>query len=309
VGLSMAFSWRRVVLVCAGLGLAGSLAAVVAADLLPFWWWSELLQHPRPQVAGGSLVCAVVFAVIAQGWRRWPLFLIPLIAALGMVPAMFRGAEPRAGFTVARLVTSNVLSSNPDPVSAVASLLRLDADILILLEPDHSWRPHLAPLREAYPIHREILREDNFGICLYARRGAITVWQPEDVEVPGLVLAYDGVDILAVHPPPPFSAGYHDMWWTELNAIAGWAANRPNVIVAGDLNATPWSSGFTHLCSVGGLRGIGGLRTWNPTWMRGTLLASPIDHVLVGSGLGISSHAVGPAMGSDHQPVRTVITR
>ena len=303
----MDLSWRRIALACTGLGLAGSLAVLVAADLLPLWWWSEIFQHPRAQVLGGSLLCAIAWSMLVR-WRwRWCSLLIPLWALGGMLPAL--AGTPDSGRAVCRLVTANVHSSNPDPAAAVAALLALDAEVLILLEPDHSWRPHLAPLRAAYPVQRELLRDDNFGICAYAKQGSIAVWQPDAVEVPCLVIAWDGLEILGVHPPPPFSDEYHGWWTGQLAAIATWSATRPNAVVAGDLNATPWSSGFRRLCRDGRLAGPGGFAAWKPTWLVGTPLAAPIDHVLAGSGLAVSAHAVGPDIRSDHQPVRTVVLR
>ncbi len=302
MGVSSAFSWRRVVAGLSGCGLAGSLLALIAADLLPLWWWSEALQHPRLQIALGSLLCAIIWSLLAA-WRwRWFSLLLPLWAVAGMLPSLSGGGV--GDQRLATLVSANVLSSNPDPARAVARLRDLAPDVLILLEPDHGWRAPLQALRDDYPVRREILRDDNFGICAYARSGTITVWQPEGVEVPGLVIATAGVEILAVHPPPPFSAAYHAMWSGQLAAIARWSATRPRAIVAGDLNATPWSSGFRRLCANGVLHGPGGLAAWTPTWLRGTLLAATIDHVLAGSDVVVHGHTVGPAIGSDHQPVQ-----
>lgn len=303
----MELSWRRIAQAIAGLGLAGSLAALIAADLLPLWWWSELFQHPRAQLAVGSLVCAVVWSLLLR-WRwRWCSLLLPVWAVAGMVPAL--AGVPGAGNPLCRLVSANVHSANPDPAAAVASLLALDADVLILLEPDHGWAGHLAPLRAAYPVRRELLRDDNFGICAYARSGTIAVWQPDAVEVPCLVIARDGLEILAAHPPPPFSAEYHAWWSAQLREMAAWSASRPMAVVAGDLNATPWSGAFRRLCRDGRLSGPGGLAAWTPTWLSGTPLAAPIDHVLAGAGLAVASHVVGPRIGSDHLPVQTTVLR
>ncbi len=303
----MGLSWRRIGLVLAGLGLAGSIGALVAADLLPLWWWSEMWQHPRPQLAAGSLLCALIWSLLARLRWRWFALLVPLWAVAGMLPAL--AGRQAQGQVVCSLVSANVHSTNPDPAGAVAQLLALDADILVLLEPDHGWAKHLQPLREAYPLHREMLRDDNFGICAYTRRGVIAVWEPEAVEVPGLLVGFDGIEVLAVHPPPPFSAEYHRWWSAQLTAIAAWAAAHPQAVVAGDLNATPWCSGFRRLCREGRLAGPGGLAAWTPTWLSGTPLAASIDHVLVGPGLGLAGQAIGPDIGSDHRPVRVHVVR
>ncbi len=305
----MDLSWRRVGAGLAGAGIAGALAALVAGDLLPIWWWSEIWQHPRPQLAVVSLCCALAWSLLRQSRWRWCSLLVPLWAFAGMLPALFGGAMRGAGPVIASVVTANVHSSNPDPAAAVATIHDLQADIVIVLEPDLGWSATLQALRDAYPVHRELLRDDNFGICAYARRGTIEVWQPDGVEVPGLVVHCDGVEVLGIHPPPPFSAEYYGWWRSELAAVAAWSAGRPAAVVAGDLNATPWSSGYRRLCRDGRLQGPGGMAAWSPTWMRATPLAAPIDHILVGSDLGMDGHAVGPDLRSDHQPVLVRLRR
>jgi endonuclease/exonuclease/phosphatase (EEP) superfamily protein YafD len=295
-------NWTRIGLALAVVGLAGSLAGLMLADALPFWWWSELLQHPRLQLLGGSLLCAL-FAALLSRWRwRWLAFALPLWALGGLLPALWQAAPTVARDADLRVAVANVHSANPDPAAAVAAILALDADVVAVLETTGPWGPFLAPLRRAYPVRVELPRDDNFGICLYARRGRAEAWQPDGVEVPGIVLAIDDVELLAVHPPPPFSADYQRMWRSELAAVAAWARPRRAVVI-GDLNATPWSAAFRALCRDGGVRGPGGLSALSPTWMRGTVLGAPIDHVLLGDGLAYTGHAVGGDIRSDHRPV------
>lgn len=297
----LAASLRRIALALCLSAVGGAAGALLLADLLPAWWWSEVLQHPRPQLAVGALGGGLGIALLSA-WRwRWLLLAPAAWAIAGMLPALAGGAAPSAPMLA--LAVANVHSANPDPAAAVRALLALDADVLLVIEPDHGWRRALAPLRAAYPVHRELLRDDNFGICAYARRGAIAVWQPDAAEVPSLVVTVDGLEILGTHPPPPFSAEYHGWWTAQLGAIAEWAAERPTAVVAGDLNATPWCSAFRRLRRDGRLAGAGGLAAWSPTWLRGTPLAAPIDHILAGPALGLAGHRVGPEIGSDHRPV------
>ncbi len=294
--------WRRVTVVLSGLGLTASFATLVAADVMPWWWWTEIFQHPRPQIAVGSLVCAGICAGLLQ-WRwRWIGLLVPLWAAVGLLPSL-AGSQDRGDAVRCSLVSANVYSANPDPAAAVATLLGMHADVLILLEADFGWKPILQPLREAYPIHREILRDDNFGVCAYVRTGSIDVWQPEGIAVPGLIVRTGGLEILGVHPPPPFSATYHAWWRAELTAISAWTVGRPYAVVVGDLNATPWCSAYRRLCRDGSLTGPGGLMAWSPTWLRGTPLASTIDHILVGRSVSLRDFSVGPDIASDHRPI------
>lgn len=306
---SASFSWRRILCAFAILGLAGPFLGLVLADLLPDRWWNEAFEHPRPQYLLCGTLAAAALAILLRRRVVWFAGLVPLWALIGMLPALpGRPDVPGAG-TGLQVVTANVHSDNPDPVGAIAALVAMDADVVAVLEPTMDWEGPLGALRAVYPQHREILRGDNFGIALYARRGRITTWWPDGVEVPGLLLANDGIELLAVHPPPPFSPAYHAAWQGELAAISAWAASRPAAVVIGDLNATPWCGGFRRLCADGGLAGQGGLAMWVPTWMWPTPLAAPIDHVLAGPALRVSGHRVGPDIGSDHRPVRARIVR
>jgi endonuclease/exonuclease/phosphatase (EEP) superfamily protein YafD len=85
------------------------------------------------------------------------------------------------------------------------------------------------------------------------------------------------------------------------------AESRP-VIVAGDLNATPWSHGFRQLVRLRGLCdsavGRGVQATWNAhRWVP----RIPIDHVVVSPEVRVMDRRVGPDVGSDHLPVEATL--
>ena len=130
------------------------------------------------------------------------------------------------------------------------------------------------------------------------------VWRPVDG---------DGPTIVAAHPLPPLFESMGD-WEAGLRWIADVCAS-PDVIVAGDLNAT-----VDHLSGLGidgaliggcddaalaASNGSGG--TWPsdiPTWA-----ASPIDHVLFGSAWTARGTQVVTRFrtGSDHRPIVAVL--
>jgi endonuclease/exonuclease/phosphatase (EEP) superfamily protein YafD len=82
--------------------------------------------------------------------------------------------------------------------------------------------------------------------------------------------------------------------------LAGEAANG-RLVLAGDLNLTPWSPRFARLLTETGLDDSGLRRGLAPTWLWPFGLA--IDHVLVGAGLVALDNHLGPELGSDHRPV------
>jgi endonuclease/exonuclease/phosphatase (EEP) superfamily protein YafD len=76
------------------------------------------------------------------------------------------------------------------------------------------------------------------------------------------------------------------------------------VVVVGDLNATPWSHAYGVLRLGGGLVDTLRGRGLQPTWPEGWgFLMIPIDHVLHTRGLGSADRRTGPAFGSTHRPV------
>ncbi len=78
-------------------------------------------------------------------------------------------------------------------------------------------------------------------------------------------------------------------------------ATTNDIIVIGDLNATPWSSALDPLFDAGLVdTRLGYAATW-PTGM--WPLRIPIDLCLVSANFGNASFHVGPDVGSDHLPV------
>lgn len=304
----MAAALRRIALALAVAALAATAAALLVADTGLGPWWSDWFQHPRWQYAAGALAGVALLlaagrrrtalaALALAGWALWPL--APLLAV------RHRPAEgPRLD-----LIAANVHSGNDDPAACAAALAAAGAEVVAVIEITPGWLPALAPLRAAYPVHRELPREDNFGIALYARAGTIAEWWPAGLPVPSLELALpDGTRLLATHPLPPLRAAELPWHQAQLAAIAAWArAAGPCCAVAGDLNCTPWSRQFRALCRDGGLRPVGAAAAI-PTWMREAwLVALPLDHVLAGGAVAIERLQVMEDVGSDHRPLRALL--
>jgi endonuclease/exonuclease/phosphatase (EEP) superfamily protein YafD len=76
------------------------------------------------------------------------------------------------------------------------------------------------------------------------------------------------------------------------------------VVVAGDLNMSPWSPFFSRLVKASGLTdsepGFGFQPTW-PTYQ--PILYLPLDHVLVSRDVIVADRRTAADVGSDHLPV------
>jgi vancomycin resistance protein VanJ len=111
------------------------------------------------------------------------------------------------------------------------------------------------------------------------------------------------VDVMVMHTASPTQQHryYHQkfhmaMLEDHLDEMA------PNVVLMGDLNATPWSWTMRRLLRQTGLKDSNeGVGIW-PTWPRWLPLL-PLDQVLYKGRLQLVSRRVLPAAGSDHLPV------
>ena len=87
------------------------------------------------------------------------------------------------------------------------------------------------------------------------------------------------------------------------NALLGAYRRRSRLptVVAGDLNATPWSPAFNELDDLGLRRATGLAPTW-PSALHG-ISGIPIDHVPASRHWRLVASGRGPDPGSDHRPV------
>ncbi len=274
------------------------------------WWFFDLFNHFQRQYAAVLILCLATLLAM----RHWKLALaaglLLLVPLIRLCPSYFpRPAENRG--SPLRIATFNVLSANTRHSDTVRWVRETDPDLIFLPEVDPAWAIGLRPLRESHPHVIEHIVEGNFGFALYSKLPILSreIIPCGALELPLLkaVLRAPAGDftLLGAHPVPPASA----FWAAErdifLRIIADETAKAEGiVIVAGDLNATPWSHGMKPLFAAGLKDSANGYGAGG-TWMRGNpLLAIPIDHILFrGHGVSCQKRWIGPDLGSDHRPV------
>ncbi len=263
--------------------------------------------------------------------KRTRVFIVLLMMGLGGVfafsrPSSMPGAHP-SGNGALRLVSANLFFRNPQPVEAAARLAGLEPDVVLLLE----W--------SGLNLKSKVLRQQGLGPVLNEhRRGAhgAAVWLDaalegsaslEDNPVPGpcaMPMAVARIKhqqayltLLGVHAPPPIRA-CEGLTQPTLVALAGMIeagrlsrdlgpgrAGDP-VIVAGDLNAFPFSEGLARLRGAGLLdsyaeRNILPSGTWSPgSWFPSL---ARIDYILVPHDCEVLDARVLDLPGSDHRLV------
>lgn len=216
-----------------------------------------------------------------------------------------------------RVVSFNVLTSNQNHAAVLDWLRRVDADLIFLMEVDRVWAKALEPILTTHPHHLIQARSDNFGLAFYSRLPLknVRILPGEDLAAPDVPVAeicQDSIEarlvtagrewlFLGTHPVPPMGSDYAAARDWQLRGLSRYisTAGVP-VLVAGDLNASPWSNGFRQLTDGTALRSAPG--AWKPTWRVGSLFGIPIDHALGLPPLVIQSRTIGPDLGSDHRP-------
>lgn len=290
-----------------------TLAALGAAVafLAPFGWPFELACHFALQYA----VCLLAVALAAALFKMPRHALVCGVLGLwnlGQVLWSVRPApESAGGGPEASLIVFNVHTANGRFEAVEDYLLARAPDAVVLLEVSPRWWIGLDRLRKAYPHALDEQRGDNFGIAVLSKtpldEARFVLLSP--IEVPSIVarLKVGGrpLTLVATHPVPPASAYLAADRDTHLAALPGLVREQAGpVVLAGDLNATPWSPVFRKLLAETGLvdsrRGFGVHATW-PTAI--PFARIPLDHVLVSPGVKVLSRSVGDPLGSDHAPV------
>jgi endonuclease/exonuclease/phosphatase (EEP) superfamily protein YafD len=301
--LAQAVALRGVLLV----GLA--LAAVVCG------FTALRMRRSRRRTALAAMTAALVLASVLD---------IAVISSRGVDTAEL---GPVTGDEI-RILSWNTEHAAPGVEAIADYVVEQSADIVVLPETDSAATEEIASRIEATgrPVYFDTIEQDfpgstptsllvtgdlsAVGYRRSSRAGSTPgqpsgLWEPTDATAPV---------IGAVHtvPPMPWAMA---LWSSGLD----WAADNctdPRVVMAGDFNAT-----LDHFSGLGVDGGAVGRCRDAPGELsaasRGTwpsdfpeLLASPIDHVLVGSSWRISAFDVldaAGARGSDHRPILAVL--
>jgi endonuclease/exonuclease/phosphatase (EEP) superfamily protein YafD len=178
--------------------------------------------------------------------------------------------------------------------------------VVLLLEVSPAHAQGLRTLRD-YPFQHIVAQDSPFGIAVLSRHPLQQIEVIEDAQGIAHIeaqLQWHGqpIGIIALHPMPPLSPQYHSVRNVKLAALAKRAtASAIPTVLAGDLNATPWSSAFSGLAQLGLRRASGFTATW-PAVLQG-VLGPPNDQALVTQHWAVVARQVGPLLGSDHLPV------
>lgn len=323
--------WLRIGYWAVAGGVLIAVGSILGAGWLPLGEmtpWAQLVAF-RPQLGVGLLVLAVVGGLFVRSLRSLCAVLAVLaVISTGTLIGRASGAleaAPDPGLTV---LSSNVRVDGAAVDEIVALAVTGSVDAIVLPEASRRFAERVVdgarrrgldlvsqtdePLHPvtgtpvgtgAYPTSLLVRAElrPRFGTAL---PGALLGSLVATVSVEGRQL-----DLVAVHPPPPFPAQV-PQWRADLDQVAKWCTTP--TIIAGDFNATLDHPPFRRLLDAGCIdaaarSGNALTGTWRSFWPRS--LATPIDHVLLGGRRGtVSSYGVHDITGTDHRAVLATVT-
>ncbi len=278
----------------------------------------DSFAHFRVHLAVLLIVCALPMLVGAL--RREGLVAIAFgLAAItsvtgssfvpGMRPLYATFAPRPDDAPVYRLLQMNLRFNNPEPEKFLSLVGRVRPDVITLDEVSDMWSQKIALLFPTYP-YRLVCELGNYagGVAILSLRPFAEGSEGRCIDGGTFGLArFDfagrNIEIGALHMHWPWPMDQA----AQLAALAGDLAGlSDNALIAGDLNAVPWSATTARIAEAGALHRIGPIGvTWLyrrlPEFLR--FAGLPIDQVFAKGAVRVHSAKTLDAAGSDHLPV------
>ncbi|KRA51047.1 hypothetical protein ASD77_15565 [Pseudoxanthomonas sp. Root65] len=264
-------------------------------------WALDLFAHWQPLYGAVWLIVCLLGALRDRRWvLGLPLLALPWLTASAVAPR----SEAVPDLVVA---VANVNIRQHDPDALLDWLQQKPANLVVLTELSPDYAAALAERQYGGFVHRAlhplasppglgVLSDRPLSNVRVLADGLGALRMEADLAIGGRT-----VHLIAAHPKPPMATRKYRARDGLLRELASAAITQPT-IVAGDLNATPWSSALLG-SDMRSLRRVSGWAPTYPSEARG-VFGIGIDHVLVSSGFAGTHAERGPDIGSDHLPVR-----
>ncbi len=292
------------------------------------FWWGDLLAHLRLHYFFVFALMGAYFLLI----RDIRHFLFATLAstinlvAIFMVTASNTYLEDRVPFTglpnsAFVVATYNVDTQTSRPQVVVDWLSKDKPDLIVLIGVNRQWMPVFDRLVKIFPYQSIMNSSADYGMAILSRLPLDNI--KNDTAGPlNLPLLSAEVEtplgrmcVTAIHPNPPLGADdtlTRNLYIDQASTIIRTRAIP--CLLMGNINATPWSTGFDPLRTLPNLQP----QLWQPpaTWpvMLGAF-GIPVDHILLTipfeyhSYLKIKNLWLGPSLStSSHRPVLAKIT-
>jgi endonuclease/exonuclease/phosphatase (EEP) superfamily protein YafD len=307
----------RMISVACGLVLVGTALALVAGFLGRLHPLFDSFSHFRVHLVVVALVAALPLLI-----ANWKLGLPVLVAAAlaaatttAAVPVPLVGMKlgavvpPELDQPVYRLLQANLRYDNPTPEAFLSLVGRAKPDVITLNEVSRPWRDKLRVLEAAYPYSQFCEPARSVGAVAILSRRPFADGDGVRCDRRGAFAdaAFDfggrTVGIAAMHLGWPWPFGQD----RQLRQLAPRLAEiGETALLAGDMNATPWSRTVTDVARAGG---FDLMPSPGPTWVSLRLpiwlipFGLPIDQVFAKGDVRVHAVTRAEPVGSDHLPL------
>lgn len=288
-------------------------------------WWVRGWDFPRIHIAVIAVLAAILGAYLFQPLSLLTSFLMLACTAYQLYWVFpytrFASVEinldrSSAASAYISLLSVNVLKENEDHDRLRRLIDSETPDVLFLMEIDEVWE---AALEEQLDRYKTVIRHplsNHYGAIFATNLKAIdakTVFLSDD-NTPTVLARLEGPTgqffFVGLHPRPPVP-GNDTQARDEQIKRAALLADRTvlPVVAMGDFNDVAWSWSSQRFKEYGEFRdprvGRGMLPSFDAhSW----LMRFPIDQLYLTEGLGLVSFDRMPPIGSDHFPMKAVIT-
>lgn len=270
---------------------------------------TDLCTHFRLLSTPALLICGILILIF--GKRKW-IGMVGFVIGLSLlgtfVPYFGIGQQNQNETHNLRIMSYNVLTSNPAKDQVADYILSESPDLAIILEVDSVWSAALTRrLGTTYPHTVVRNRGDNFGIAAFSKVPFVSTEIRDfgDNVTPSLDLRFDSLRVIGTHPVPPTNQYYWKSRNRQMQAIAeDIAATGGPTIVCGDFNCSQWSPFMKQFLETSGLEDPSKSFGIKPTWtVLGGIVGLPIDHFFNSKDLKALNRRIGKKNGSDHKPI------
>ena len=206
------------------------------------------------------------------------------------------------------VATFNTSVRNEQAEAVAREVVRLNADVVALIELGSDKRAALTLLKDAYPYQTQCISEKLCHMAIVSKEPIISseargVWKGPPFIRATLGGKFPGYTIIGTHTlRVPHVRGQ----FAQLQRLADHVRQYDGkIVVMGDFNATPFSRAMAEFEERSGLRRVTAVPSW-PGYLELPQLA--IDHILVSSDMRVLERArIGNRSGSDHYPVALTV--
>ena len=209
----------------------------------------------------------------------------------------------------------NVLMENENHAGVLEFIKRVDADVVLLAEPNQKWAESLKSLTEIYPFTVSHLLDNHYGMMFFSR---LEIHDTEiqfiiQDDIPSIhtqirLRSGDNIAFHGVHPRPPVPEEFGRSIERDGELLlVGKAVRESNLpcIVAGDMNDAAWSASTQLFKRISGLLdprvGRGFYNTFHANYK---IFRLPLDHIFHSHHFRlIRLERIKNSCGSDHFPV------